>query len=58
MFTETMLESIKKVEATRAERMGTEPRRMTAEEKSELLKQYHPDYRAEGFAEIKIGPNQ
>ena len=58
MFTETMLESIKKVEATRAARMGSEPRRMTAEEKSELLKQYHPDYRDEGFAEIKIGPNK
>ena len=31
MFTPEMLESIKKVEATRAQRMGTEPRRMTAE---------------------------
>ena len=58
MFTESMLESIKKVEATRAERMGTEPRRMTAEEKSELLKAYHPDYRPEGFKEIEIGPNK
>ena len=58
MFTEQMLESIKKVEATRAERMGMEPRRMTAEEKSELLKAYHPDYREEGFKEIKIGPNK
>ena len=58
MFTEAMLESIKKVEATRAARMATEPRRMTAEEKSELLKAYHPDYRPEGFAEIKIGPNK
>ena len=57
MFTEQMLESIKKVEATRAARMGVEPRRMTAEEKSELLKAYHPDYRAEGFLEIKVGPN-
>ena len=58
MFTPDMLESIKKVEATRAQRMSTEPRRMTAEEKSELLKAYHPDYRAEGFKEIKIGPNK
>ena len=58
MFTESMLESIKKVEATRAERMGMEPRRMTAEEKSELLKAYHPDYRPEGFKEIQIGPNK
>ncbi len=58
MFTPEMLESVKKVEATRAERMKTEPRRMTAEEKDTLLKQYHPDYRAEGFSEIKIGPNK
>ena len=58
MFTEKMLESIKKVEATRAERMKTEPRRMTAEEKDELLKAYHPDYREEGFGEIKTGPNK
>ena len=58
MFTPDMLESIKKVEATRAERMKTEPRRMTAEEKDSLLKAYHPDYRKEGFVEIKIGPNK
>ena len=30
------MESIKKVEATRAERMSMEPRRMTAEEKDEI----------------------
>ena len=53
MFTSEMRESIKKVEATRKERMATEPRRMTAEEKDALLKGYHPDYRADGFAEIK-----
>ena len=58
MFTPDILESIKKVEATRAARMGVEPRRMTAEEKDELLKAYHPDYRPEGFKEIKIGPNK
>ncbi len=58
MFTAEMLESIKKVEATREERMKTEPRRMTAEEKDALLKAYHPDYREDGFAEIKVGPNK
>ena len=58
MFTPEMLESVKKVEATRAERMKTEPRRMTADEKDALLKAYHPDYREDGFAEIKIGPNK
>lgn len=58
MFTPEMMESIKKVEATRDERMGMEPRRMTAEEKDELLKAYHPDYRTEAFDEIKVGPNK
>ncbi|MBQ3105123.1 MAG: FAD-dependent oxidoreductase [Lachnospiraceae bacterium] len=58
MFTAEMLESIKKVEATRAARIGVEPRRMTAEEKDELLRKFHPDYRAEGFQEIKVGPNK
>ena len=58
MFTPEMYESIKKVEATREARMQAEPRRMTAEEKSTLLKAFHPDYREEGFAEIKIGPNK
>ena len=47
MFTPEMLESVKKVEATRDARMGMEPRRMTAEEKDTLLKKYHPDYRQE-----------
>ena len=53
-----MLESIKKVEATRAQRIGVEPRRMTAEEKDALLKEFHPDYREDGFQEIKVGPNK
>ena len=57
MFTEEMLESVKKVEATRAERMKKEPRRMDAEEKASLLKKFHPDYREDGFVEIKVGPN-
>lgn len=58
MLTAEMLESIKKVEATRSERMGMEPRRMTAEEKDALLKEFHPDYSDAGFGEIKIGKNK
>ena len=37
-YPENMMESIKKVEATRAERMATEPRRLSADEKDALLK--------------------
>ncbi|MDD6661810.1 MAG: FAD-dependent oxidoreductase [Lachnospiraceae bacterium] len=58
MFTPEMMESVKKVEATRASRLGMEPRRMTAEEKNQLLREFHPDYREEAFEEIKVGPNK
>lgn len=36
-YTEEMMESVKKVEATRAARMAAEPRRMTAEERMHCL---------------------
>ena len=45
MFTPEMMESVKKVEATREARLGVEPRRMTADEKDALLKEFHPDYK-------------
>ena len=57
-YPENMMESIKKVEATRAERMATEPRRLSADEKDALLKKFHPDYNPDAFAEIKVGPNR
>ena len=40
-YPENMMESIKKVEATREARMKTEPRRLTAEEKDDLLEKFH-----------------
>lgn len=58
ILTAEMLESIKKVEATRASRISTEPRRMDADEKDNLLKQYHPDYKESGFSTLKMGPNK
>ena len=58
MYTQEMLESIKKVEATRASRLGVEPRRMTADEKEALLAEFHPDHIASQFATLKIGPNK
>lgn len=58
MFTPEMMESVAKVEASRQERMQTEPRRMTAEEKDSLLRQYHPDYKEEEFVNLQIGPNK
>ena len=57
-YPENMMESIKKVEATRAQRMATEPRRLTADEKDALLQKFHPDYNPDACAEIKVGPNK
>ena len=53
-----MQESIKKVEAARAENVKLDPRRMTAEEKERLLAAYHPDYKQEQFTELQMGPNK
>ena len=59
MYTsDTMLESIKKVEATRPSRLGVLPERMTADEKEALLSQYHPDYKEDGFSVLQVGPNK
>lgn len=58
MFTDEMLNSIKKVEETRKTRMASEPRRMTADEKTELLNRYHPDYKQDGFSVFEIGANK
>ena len=63
MYMKEQLESIKKVEATREERLkqvlaGNHPRRMTAEEKDQVLLENHPDHIASQFAELKIGPNK
>ncbi|MBQ3168877.1 MAG: FAD-dependent oxidoreductase, partial [Clostridia bacterium] len=58
MYTPEMLASMKKVEAAREKNIALEPRRLTAEEKEALLKQYHPDYKDEGFVTIEVGPNK
>ncbi len=63
MYTKEMLESIKKVEATRQARLeavlaGNHPRRMTAEEKDQVLLENHPDHIKSQFAELAIGPNK
>jgi len=58
MLTTEMLDSIKKVEATRARRIGVDTKRMTPGEKEDILKAYHPDYKEEAFGEIYVGPNK
>lgn len=58
MYPQELQESIKKVEAKRAENAVLEPRRMTAGEKDTLLATYHPDYKEGEFDVLKVGPNK
>ena len=58
MYTNEMMESIRRVEAAREQNLALEPRRMTAEEKDLLLRTYHPDYKEGEFAVLQVGPNK
>ncbi|MCL2407011.1 MAG: FAD-binding protein [Defluviitaleaceae bacterium] len=60
MYSNEIFELIKKVEATRQERVAAlpdRPVRMTADEKTELLRKFHPDHIDSEFDLLKIGPN-
>jgi succinate dehydrogenase/fumarate reductase flavoprotein subunit len=57
-YTPEMRQSIKKVEATRSARLGQPFPRLAPQDKQELLERFHPDYRPEGFRQIRVGPNK
>ena len=58
MYTEDMRRLIKKVEATRTQRLGKDYPRMTADERDDVLKKYHPEYRKRGFRMLALGVNK
>ena len=62
-YTEELKRLIKVVKKTRPERIarkrrGEEFSTMTLEEREEILKKFHPDYREEGRRELKVGPSK
>ncbi|MBE5764966.1 MAG: FAD-dependent oxidoreductase [Clostridiales bacterium] len=57
-YTQEQLDSMKKVEASREQRVGAELRRMTAEEKQTLLQNFHPDYIESAYETLKVGVNK
>ncbi|UMZ74090.1 FAD-binding protein [Natranaerofaba carboxydovora] len=57
-YTPYMRELIKKVEATRKDRVGKDYPRMTPEEKEDVLSNNHPDYIQDQFRGAKIGQNE
>jgi len=52
-----MLESVKRLEATRSARMQQQVPRLTAAAKKALLEEFHPDYRPTAARELVFGPN-
>ena len=57
-YEDYMLESIKKVEDSRPKRIKEVYRRLNAEEITEILNKYHPDYKKESKREFKFGPSK
>ena len=65
MYPEYMMESIKKVEATRAKRLAIAKKHgkqvykpMDEAERENVLETYHPDYKSDALREIRVGPNK
>ncbi len=58
MYAEKFQKSLAAVEAAREKNIALEPVRMTAQQKEELLAEFHPDYKQGEFRELKIGPNK
>ena len=58
MYSEKFQKSLAAVEAAREKNIALEPERMTAQQKEDLLREYHPDYKKEEFRTLEIGPNK
>jgi len=58
MYSQDMIESINRLEATRSKRIKQELTLLTSEEKYDLLNKFHPDYKKGTLRELKIGPNK
>ena len=58
MYAESFQKSLKLVEEAREKNIALEPARMTAQQKTDLLAEYHPDYKQDEFELLAIGPNK
>lgn len=54
----TLKDSLEKVEASRARRLGETFARLTPQEREAILRAFHPDYIEEAFAALRLGPNR
>ncbi|MBQ7699813.1 MAG: FAD-binding protein [Clostridia bacterium] len=58
MYSEKFKASLQLVTKSREQNAAYEPQRMSAEQKEDILKKYHPDHREDKFAELKTGKNK
>lgn len=65
MYPEYMMESIKMVDKTRAQRLELAKKygkkvfpEMSEGQRKEILEKYHPDYQSDALKELRIGPNK
>ena len=58
MYSEEFQASLALVEAARERNIALDPVRMTAEQKENVLASFHPDYKADQFSVLTVGPNK
>ena len=58
LYSQDMLESISKIEATRDYRMTEDLPTLTIDERLVLLKKSHPDFNLGSLRELRVGPNK
>jgi len=56
-YPESMQESLRLVEKTRPDRVGKSFRAMTADEKDQILRDWHPDFKEDQKRALRIGPS-
>ncbi|MCK5561436.1 MAG: succinate dehydrogenase/fumarate reductase flavoprotein subunit, partial [Thermoplasmata archaeon] len=58
LYSQEMVESMKKVEETRDYRMTEELPVLTIDERKKLLQSFHPDFNKGSLRELKVGANK
>ncbi|MBR6921742.1 MAG: hypothetical protein IKH51_06070, partial [Clostridia bacterium] len=58
MYSDKFKASLQLLTNNREQNAAYEPQRMSAEQKEEILKKYHPDHREDKFATLKVGKNK
>ena len=57
-YPDYMLESVDQVERTRDRRLDERFELMSLDERDEILRKYHPDYKESGKRALRLGPNK